>query len=75
MLSPNLVRFLHNLSLDPGLLEAFEADPASTLANADLSADDKRFLNSGDRELWRRDLAADTNGSPLRDPYPWARNG
>lgn len=64
MMSEKLARFLRNLSLDPSLLEAFEADPDNILADADLSEDDKRFLRSGDREHWRSKLTADSTIAP-----------
>jgi len=56
-MSEALARFLRNLSVDPSLLEAFEMSPETILADTDLSEDDRRFFQSGNREQWRQELS------------------
>jgi hypothetical protein len=64
MLSQNFARFLRSLSLDPALLEAFEADPQRVLRGAGLTPDEVLLLERGGREILRRNLAADIKACP-----------
>jgi hypothetical protein len=56
-MSEQLAGFMRNLTIDPGLLEAFNEDRAAVLADADLPAADKAFLLEGNPEEWRRLLS------------------
>jgi hypothetical protein len=64
MMSKELSRFLRNLSLDPGLLEAFESNPETILSDTELSEEEKRTLRGTDREELRRELAAGAAPDP-----------
>jgi hypothetical protein len=56
-MSEKLARFLRNLSLDLDLRDAFEADRALILADADLPMADREWLLEGDPDRWRSFLS------------------
>lgn len=63
-MTENVKQFMTELSKDPVKMEAFWKDPASFLATAALSAEEKASLESGDAERIRRLVGRTDPGNP-----------
>lgn len=70
MLSPQLISFLQNLNMDPGLLAAFEADRESVLASTSLEPDEKAIMAKPEAYRLLQSMAGDDLPLPGGAPAP-----
>lgn len=69
-MTENVKQFMTELSKDPVKMAAFWKDPASFLATAALSAEEKASLESGDSERIRRLVGPTDPGNPSDPGVP-----
>ena len=64
MISSQLISFLQNLNMDPGLLAAFEADRESVLADTSLEPDEKAIMRTSEAYRLLQSVAGDDLPTP-----------